>query len=264
MTAVNSDSPLFQGDSSLLTDEHDWILDSPHSTSVAVTSQLLTVKQPEEFLDDQAFSSPLVPGAFTYSLPCPDPYLSDRSSSLRSLAPLTPLPLLLSLQILLPTSYPSASPDSSMSSSSESSPSLSFLFQPSFDCSFINLQTASVPRAAPQPVLRVPNLNLVFSSTATMADPFQMPLQGTQDAPNFDGKSAVQLLHYLKDIEFLGTSAGLTDEEQIRVVIDYADLEEAEVWQTLPEAFVAIPDWQNFVTAVKHLYPGCEGDGWYC
>ena len=72
------------------------------------------------------------------------------------------------------------------------------------------------------------------------------------------------LLHYLKDIEFLGTSAGLTDEEQIRVATHYADLEEAEVWQTLPEAFAAIPDWRNFLTAVKDLYPGCEGDDQYC
>ena len=97
-----------------------------------------------------------------------------------------------------------------------------------------------------------------------MANPFQMPLRGTQNAPKFDGKSPAQLPRYLEDIEFLGTSAGLTDEEQIRAAIRYADLEEAEVWQTLPEAFAAMPDWRDFVTAVKDLYPGCEGDDRYC
>jgi hypothetical protein len=78
-----------------------------------------------------------------------------------------------------------------------------------------------------------------------MANPFQMPLRGTQNAPKFDGKSPAQLPRYLEDIEFLGVSAQLTDEEQIRAAIRYADLEEAEVWQTLPEAFAVAPDWQT-------------------
>ena len=70
----------------------------------------------------------------------------------------------------------------------------------------------------------------------------------------------MQLLCYLEDIEFLGTSVGLTDKEQIRVDICYVDLKEVEVWQTLPEAFTAIPDWRNFITLIKDLYPGCKGN----
>jgi hypothetical protein len=38
-----------------------------------------------------------------------------------------------------------------------------------------------------------------------MANPIQMPLRGTQNAPKFDGKSFAQLSCYLEDIEFLGT-----------------------------------------------------------
>jgi hypothetical protein len=97
-----------------------------------------------------------------------------------------------------------------------------------------------------------------------MANPFQMPLRGTPDAPRFDGKTAVLLSSYLEDIELLGTSVGLTDSGKIKAAIRYADLDEAEVWQTLPKASAIFPDWDQFVTAVKDLYPGCEGDDHYC
>jgi hypothetical protein len=97
-----------------------------------------------------------------------------------------------------------------------------------------------------------------------MANPIRMPLQGTQNAPKFDGKSSAQLPCFLEDIEFLGTSANLSKEEQIRAAIRYADLDEAEVWQTLPETTAVPANWVNFVTAVKDLYPGVEGDDRYC
>jgi hypothetical protein len=91
-----------------------------------------------------------------------------------------------------------------------------------------------------------------------------MPLRGTQNTPKFDGKSSAQLPRYIENIEFLGTSANLSEEEQICTVIWYADLDKAEVWQTLPETTTVPADWVNFVTAVKDLYPGCEGDDQYC
>jgi hypothetical protein len=97
-----------------------------------------------------------------------------------------------------------------------------------------------------------------------MANPIQMPLQGTQNAPKFDGKSSAQLPRYLEDIEFLGTSANLSEEEQIRAAIRYADLDEAEVWQTLPETTAVPVNWVNFMATVKDLYPGCKGDDQYC
>jgi hypothetical protein len=91
-----------------------------------------------------------------------------------------------------------------------------------------------------------------------------MPLRGTQNAPKFDGKSSVQLPRYLEDIEFLGMSANLFEEEQIHAAIQYVNLNEAEVWQTLPETTTVPANWVNFVAAVKDLYLGCEGDDQYC
>ena len=74
-----------------------------------------------------------------------------------------------------------------------------------------------------------------------MANPIQMPLWGTQNVPN--SKSFTQVPHYLEDIEFLGISANLTDEEHIRAAIWYVDLDEADVWKMLPEASATNPDW---------------------
>ncbi|KAF9234570.1 hypothetical protein BU15DRAFT_78869 [Melanogaster broomeanus] len=85
----------------------------------------------------------------------------------------------------------------------------------------------------------------------------QMPFQGRQDAPKFDGKVSAELPRFLEDINLLGTTAGLPNDAKIRAAIHYADLEEAEVWEYLPSA--SGNDWDAFVTEVKKLYPGCEG-----
>ncbi|KIN96988.1 hypothetical protein M404DRAFT_32713 [Pisolithus tinctorius Marx 270] len=98
-----------------------------------------------------------------------------------------------------------------------------------------------------------------------MANPqFQMPLCGTQNSPKFSGDSPMQLPCYLEDIDFLSTLAALDDCGKIRAAIRYTDLEEAKVWQTLPEATPTANDWDAFVVAVKGLYPGCKGDDHYC
>ncbi|KIO00093.1 hypothetical protein M404DRAFT_29913 [Pisolithus tinctorius Marx 270] len=68
----------------------------------------------------------------------------------------------------------------------------------------------------------------------------------------------------LCDINFCSTLTALDDHGKIRAAIHYADLEEAEVWQTLPEAAPMADDWDAFIVAVKGLYPGCEGDNCYC
>ncbi|KIN96849.1 hypothetical protein M404DRAFT_32907 [Pisolithus tinctorius Marx 270] len=57
----------------------------------------------------------------------------------------------------------------------------------------------------------------------------------------------MQLLCYLKDIDFLGTLTALDDHGMIRAAICYADLEEAKVWQTLPEAAPMADNWDAFV-----------------
>ena len=93
-----------------------------------------------------------------------------------------------------------------------------------------------------------------------MAHVVQMPLHGTQSAPKFDGKTPALLPHFLKDINILGTAAGITQEAKIRAAIRYANLKE----ELLAEATAALADWNNFVNTIKKLYPGCKGTNWYC
>ena len=52
--------------------------------------------------------------------------------------------------------------------------------------------------------------------------------------------------------------------QKIKAAIYYAALDEAEVWQMLPEATANLADWADFVTATKKLYPRCEGANQYC
>ena len=93
-----------------------------------------------------------------------------------------------------------------------------------------------------------------------MANPApQIPLHSTQNAPKFDGKTPALLLHFLEDVDILGTAAGITDLEKIRAAIRYADLKEAEGWELLDEVAANPPDWENFAQAVKKLYPSCKG-----
>ena len=94
--------------------------------------------------------------------------------------------------------------------------------------------------------------------------PFQMPLQGTPNAPKFSGKTPSELPRYLEDIDLLGDTAVLDEAQKMKATIHYAALDEAEVWQTLPEAIANPVDWADSVAATKKLYPGCEGANQYC
>ncbi|KAI9459548.1 hypothetical protein HD554DRAFT_2176945 [Boletus coccyginus] len=97
-----------------------------------------------------------------------------------------------------------------------------------------------------------------------MASPaFLMPIHGTPEAPVFDGTSAL-LPRYFDDINILSNRADLFIARKIRFVIRYADLSEAELWETLPEASAHLPDWDAFILAVKKYYPGCEDTNRYC
>ena len=85
--------------------------------------------------------------------------------------------------------------------------------------------------------------------------PFQMPLRGTPNAPKFSGKMPSELPRYLEDIDLLGDAAVLDEAQKIKANICYAALDEAEVWQTLPEETANPADWADFVAATKKLYP---------
>ena len=93
--------------------------------------------------------------------------------------------------------------------------------------------------------------------------PVHIPLCGTPNAPKFNGKTPSEHLRYQEDIELLGNAAIITIEQKIKAALRYAVLDEAEVWQTLPEATAVPADWDAFVTAVKQMYPGCEATDRY-
>jgi len=92
-----------------------------------------------------------------------------------------------------------------------------------------------------------------------MAQPIQMPLHSTPNAPKFDGKTPSELPQYLEDVEDITDAAILDHGGKIRAALRYAALDEAELWQTLTEATAIPADWNAFIVAVKKLYPGCEG-----
>ena len=94
--------------------------------------------------------------------------------------------------------------------------------------------------------------------------PFQMPLRGTPNAPKFSRKKPSELPRYLEDIDLLEDAAVLDEAQKIKAAICYAALDEAEVWQMLPEATANLADWAGFIAATKKLYPGCEGANRYC
>ena len=68
----------------------------------------------------------------------------------------------------------------------------------------------------------------------------------------------------LEDIDLLGDAAVLDEVQKIKAAIHYAALDEAEVWQTLPEATANLVNWADFIAATKKLYSRCEGANQYC
>jgi hypothetical protein len=97
-----------------------------------------------------------------------------------------------------------------------------------------------------------------------MALPAQIPLRGSASAPKFDRKTPSLLPRFLEDVEILGTTATLTNTEKVQTSICYADLEESESWELLPEAIVVPADWAVFARTVKALYPGCDSANHDC
>ena len=79
----------------------------------------------------------------------------------------------------------------------------------------------------------------------------------------FDGKSSSELLQYLEDIDFIGDAVGLNNAKKIKAVLHYTALDEAEVWQMLPELTANLVNWDEFMKVVKKMYVGCEGTDWY-
>ena len=56
----------------------------------------------------------------------------------------------------------------------------------------------------------------------------------------------------------LSDQAGVDQEKKIKATLRDADLEEAELWEMLPEATNNLANWAVFTTAIIKQYPGCE------
>ncbi|KIJ08787.1 hypothetical protein PAXINDRAFT_18096 [Paxillus involutus ATCC 200175] len=205
---------------------------------------------PQRTAPDLLDLSPFVPGAFHHSTPLRNPLNTPLLSPGSPLSPLTP------------------------SSSSASSPDLVTQFDllPALNLNHASVDSPAPPHPAnsngprpsqtPENILRVPNTPVPVAHPPPqppMAAPFTMPLRGTKDAPKFQGKIIAELPRFLEDVGILADQAQLDHAGKIRVAIRYAALDEAELWETLESATVVPADWVNFVTAVKQLYPGCEG-----
>jgi hypothetical protein len=71
---------------------------------------------------------------------------------------------------------------------------------------------------------------------------FRMPLRGTDTEPKFDG-TPVHLIPFFEDVEQLADYATLDHEQHIKCAIQYAPIDEAEVWALELEA---VTNWDGF------------------
>ncbi|KIJ09275.1 hypothetical protein PAXINDRAFT_17626 [Paxillus involutus ATCC 200175] len=178
---------------------------------------------PQRTAPDLLDLSPFVPGAFHHSTPLRNPLNTPLLLPGSPLSPLTP------------------------SSSGASSPDLVTQFDPlpALDLNHASVNSLAPPHPAtnsngprpsqtPENILRVPNTPV-------------------------PGKIIAELPRFLEDVGILTDQAQLDHTGKIRAAIRYAALDEAELWETLESATAVPADWANFVTAVKQLYPGCEG-----
>ena len=96
-----------------------------------------------------------------------------------------------------------------------------------------------------------------------MAAPVSMLLCGIFNAPKFYGKTPSKLPSYLEDIKLLGDTTNLDNTRKIKAACQYVVLNEAEVWQMLPEVITVPGDWDDLVNAVKKIYSRCKGINHY-
>ncbi|KAF8128396.1 hypothetical protein EV363DRAFT_1400564 [Boletus edulis] len=85
---------------------------------------------------------------------------------------------------------------------------------------------------------------------------FDSPFALITYVPHFDIATPFLLPGFLEDIDVLGSRLHLDDVGKIKLAIYYAALDDAELWEMLPEAFTS--DWDSFIVAVKYMYSGCK------
>ncbi|KAF8546467.1 hypothetical protein OG21DRAFT_1491178 [Imleria badia] len=88
-----------------------------------------------------------------------------------------------------------------------------------------------------------------------------LPSQSTSDALQFTGAPS-HLAPFLTTIAKLAVQARVLFSGHIKLAIHYANLDEAEFWEMLPEATAPLQDWMSFIDALIELYPGCNTSVW--
>jgi hypothetical protein len=87
-------------------------------------------------------------------------------------------------------------------------------------------------------------------------NPYQMPIRSTVNAPKFNG-TIVDISQYFDDFDQHADNTNLMLKPRIKAALRYISRDDAETWETLPEA--SGDDYAVFVKAVKEqLYPGWD------
>ncbi|KZT25353.1 hypothetical protein NEOLEDRAFT_1178459, partial [Neolentinus lepideus HHB14362 ss-1] len=129
-------------------------------------------------------------------------------------------------------------------------------------------QTASPPPISPideHPVLP-PSTPETISETNPMTDVKALPSRRDKAAPVFDPENPRSLLRYLEDLEdlFKAHPTLITNEaDKKRAAVKYVPMHKEEMWKGLPEYEDAAKTYEEFVTALKTLYPAVREDQRY-
>jgi hypothetical protein len=86
-----------------------------------------------------------------------------------------------------------------------------------------------------------------------------MPARGDRSAPRFDPHQPRELRRYFDDLAFAFNRANITDNAEKKThACRYANVDTADLWESIAEYSDAQKTYEDFVKAVHSLYPGSE------
>jgi len=84
-----------------------------------------------------------------------------------------------------------------------------------------------------------------------------MPARGHSSAPKFDSKVPRELPRYFAELEVLFQKCKINDDQEKKIwARHYTDIDTADTWSFLPECTDNTKSYNEFVQAVKRMYPG--------
>ena len=88
-----------------------------------------------------------------------------------------------------------------------------------------------------------------------------MPLREERGRPTFSGKDPRELKRYFKELEECFTRNGVTDETKKKQwACFYPPVSTVEDWELIPEYADVNKTYDEFVKAIKNLYPGADDE----